>query len=158
MIKLNINGVPRKVGSATVTHLCVCDESVFLFQIIIDDYLPVSRYGDILCSYSHNKQEMWVSLLEKAYMKVMGGYDFPGSNSVSMATGSPKFGQKKLLFEILEQWPRLGLNGSVSRLCHQSAAKEPSRVECCCIRLGNRSLKILITWVAFRLAWLSARF
>ncbi|KAI9354702.1 hypothetical protein BD770DRAFT_324684 [Pilaira anomala] len=61
VIKLVYNGIARKV--------------------VVDDLLPVSREGTLMCTFSTNKGELWASIIEKAYMKLMGGYDFPGSNS-----------------------------------------------------------------------------
>ncbi|KAL0955704.1 hypothetical protein HGRIS_001924 [Hohenbuehelia grisea] len=55
-------------------------------QVAIDDKLPYHpELGTPMCmSTAHQGQineHIWPSLLEKGYMKLMGGYDFPGSNS-----------------------------------------------------------------------------
>ncbi|OEH77647.1 calpain family cysteine protease domain-containing protein [Cyclospora cayetanensis] len=60
-VKLFFNGVPRKV--------------------LVDDFVPTRRDGKLLCAHSHHPQELWVSLLEKAFVKLMGGsYSMQGSN------------------------------------------------------------------------------
>ncbi|PHH50666.1 Calpain-like protease palB/cpr-8 [Ceratocystis fimbriata CBS 114723] len=51
-------------------------------QVVIDDRLPFSRSDKTLFVVDlKNPTSMWPALLEKAYLKVRGGYDFPGSNS-----------------------------------------------------------------------------
>lgn len=63
MVKLFVNGTDRKV--------------------VIDDYLPFSQTGERLfvSSSSSSFPVLWPALMEKAYMKVMGGYDFTGSHA-----------------------------------------------------------------------------
>ncbi|ANQ08893.1 Uncharacterized protein PCOAH_00032680 [Plasmodium coatneyi] len=50
-------------------------------KIIIDDYVPVKSNNSLLVAYSNNQKELWVTLLEKAFVKLMGGsYSMYGSN------------------------------------------------------------------------------
>lgn len=51
-------------------------------KVTIDDRLPTSRTSRQLHVIDrHNNGLLWPALVEKAYLKVRGGYDFPGSNS-----------------------------------------------------------------------------
>ncbi|UNI19703.1 cysteine protease, variant 2 [Purpureocillium takamizusanense] len=51
-------------------------------RVVIDDTLPASRTDRALFVVDRrNPHLLWPALLEKAYLKVRGGYDFPGSNS-----------------------------------------------------------------------------
>jgi calpain-7 len=53
-------------------------------RVVIDDRLPVSKTSRLLHVIDrHNPCLLWPALIEKAYLKVRGGYDFPGSNSCS---------------------------------------------------------------------------
>lgn len=53
-------------------------------QIVIDDYLPQGRDGRSLHVMSKTSPNLiYPALIEKAFLKVFGGYDFPGSNSAT---------------------------------------------------------------------------
>ncbi|PBK88494.1 cysteine proteinase [Armillaria gallica] len=70
-----------------------CDVKVLLNgasrRVFVDDKLPYHPSLSSLMCMTCRVQEgsdsprsvIWPSLIEKAYMKLMGGYDFPGSNS-----------------------------------------------------------------------------
>ena len=51
-------------------------------SVTIDDRLPCSKSDRVLHVMDRNNPKNFLpALLEKAYLKVRGGYDFPGSNS-----------------------------------------------------------------------------
>eukprot|EP00003_Mantamonas_plastica_P004474 TRINITY_DN1354_c1_g2_i1.p1 TRINITY_DN1354_c1_g2~~TRINITY_DN1354_c1_g2_i1.p1 ORF type:complete len:688 (-),score=195.98 TRINITY_DN1354_c1_g2_i1:817-2715(-) len=67
VFRLFKNGMPRKV--------------------VVDDLMPVDSNNRLLCSSSSNSTELWVSLLEKAYMTVMyGKYHEGGLGYIDMHT------------------------------------------------------------------------
>lgn len=64
IVRLNFNGCYRRV--------------------VIDDRLPVTNVSQIIHVMDRNNPGLlWPALVEKAYLKVRGGYDFPGSNSAT---------------------------------------------------------------------------
>jgi hypothetical protein len=85
--------------------------------VTIDDRLPVRPHSmRFLCTSSTDPSELWVSLMEKAFVKICGGsYDFPGSVSYtdlyklsgwlpdSILFGKPEFDEEY-------QWTRLYQN------------------------------------------------
>ncbi|KAI0359564.1 cysteine proteinase, partial [Trametes cingulata] len=48
-------------------------------RVSIDSLLPVRPNGRLMCMSTGDKRLLWPSLVEKAYMKLAGGYDFLGS-------------------------------------------------------------------------------
>ncbi|OSC96512.1 cysteine proteinase [Trametes coccinea BRFM310] len=48
-------------------------------RVSLDDQLPTHPAGTLLCMSTRGAAELWPSLIEKAYMKLAGGYDFTGS-------------------------------------------------------------------------------
>ncbi|KAL1897658.1 cysteine protease [Sporothrix stenoceras] len=50
-------------------------------NVVVDDRLPSSDSRALFVVDRRNPLLLWPALLEKAYLKVHGGYDFPGSNS-----------------------------------------------------------------------------
>ncbi|KAI0690918.1 hypothetical protein C8T65DRAFT_87074 [Cerioporus squamosus] len=50
-------------------------------RVCIDDQLPAYPDGTLMCVSTGTKGHLWPSLIEKAYMKLTGGYDFVGSDS-----------------------------------------------------------------------------
>lgn len=75
--KIFPRGVSKSGKYIVQLHLNGC-----LRTVIIDDLLPQSRSGKPLHVVSQTAPDLvYPALIEKTFLKVMGGYDFPGSNS-----------------------------------------------------------------------------
>ncbi|KWU46727.1 cysteine proteinase [Rhodotorula sp. JG-1b] len=56
---------------------------IIVVQIPIDDTLPVTPEKLPMCALVKDQDQLGPALLEKAYLTIMGGYDFAGSNSAN---------------------------------------------------------------------------
>ncbi|KAH9006279.1 hypothetical protein EDB86DRAFT_3070317 [Lactarius hatsudake] len=76
-LKVLFNGAYRR----WISSLFGLGPRRFMVPVVIDDRLPFRPDGYPMCMTSRGRKDIWPSLVEKAYLKLMGGYDFPGSNS-----------------------------------------------------------------------------
>ncbi|KAG2055542.1 cysteine proteinase [Suillus hirtellus] len=87
-------------------------------RVIIDDRLPFDSNNKLVGISTGPKNNLWPSFVEKAYMKLMGGYDFLGSNSaidLHVLTGwipehldlqSASFERERIWSRIMTAFPR----------------------------------------------------
>ncbi|PHH58960.1 hypothetical protein CDD81_4061 [Ophiocordyceps australis] len=93
IVRMNFNGCSRRV--------------------VVDDRLPASRSDRALFVIDRRHPYLlWPALLEKAYLKVRGGYDFPGSNSgtdlwVLMGWIPEQIFLQREDFDVNETWERI---------------------------------------------------
>lgn len=95
IVKLWLNGCARQIVVDDRYVLFRLDMLSFVFFIssllfltpfcAIDKIrLPIDKHGNLLCAHTNcpsGQLELYVPIIEKAYLKMSGGYDFPGSNS-----------------------------------------------------------------------------
>ncbi|CDU26107.1 related to calpain-like protease PalBory [Sporisorium scitamineum] len=77
-VKLYINGAPRTITIDDRLPYYPC--AAFTADAAASHTSAPEKHR-LMCATSRNGQAIWPALLEKAYLQVMGGYDFAGSNS-----------------------------------------------------------------------------
>ncbi|KAK4332153.1 hypothetical protein RTBOTA2_000306 [Rhodotorula toruloides] len=77
----------------------------------IDDKLPVTADGRSSFACTRRRDQLWPALVEKAYLTVMGGYDFAGSNSANdlyaLSGWIPEYISLRSSFRSEKTWIRL---------------------------------------------------
>ncbi|RPD57684.1 cysteine proteinase, partial [Lentinus tigrinus ALCF2SS1-6] len=105
-------------------------------RVSIDNQLPTYPDGTLMCVSTGTKEQLWPSLVEKAYMKLAGGYDFVGS---ALAGWIPEvLDMKGSHFQREKTWDRL-LRGYNSGNCVATLGTGEQ------VRVADASLALLAT-------------
>ncbi|BGP28609.1 cysteine protease [Rhodotorula toruloides] len=81
--RLLVNGVWRSIRESPPCARLDLLSLTFFYRAAIDDKLPVTADGRPTFACIRRRNQLWPALVEKAYLTVMGGYDFAGSNSAN---------------------------------------------------------------------------